>query len=275
MGQDIDSKNVKSYLMESPTEALRLEIKTDRASVKRQALWAGVKAGMKVLDVGCGSGAATAVLADLVGPSGQVVGIDFSEERLAIAREHYHARNVSFAIHDIRTPYHSDISFDLVWSRFFLEYFRKEQRQIVINSIASLKNGGIACLADLDNNSLGHYGLSERLQKTLQDVIFRLEENFDFDPYAGRRLYGHLYELGFQNIACDMEAHHLVYGQGTPSDNFNWLQKVDVAAEKSGSTFDAYDGNHQKFRTEVEEFISSPKRFTYTPLILARGIKPE
>ena len=275
MAQYVDTQNAKNYLMESTTEALRLEVKTDKSSVKRQAIWAGVKAGMKVLDVGCGSGAATAVLADLVGPSGQVVGIDFSEERLAVAGEHYQAGNVDFALHDIRKPYVSDISFDVVWSRFFLEYFRKEQRQIVINSTASLKAGGIACMGDLDNNSLGHYGLSRRLQDTLQDILFRVERDFDFDPYAGRRLYGHFYELGFKDIACHMEAHHLVYGQGTPSDNFNWLQKVDVAARKSGCTFEAYDGKYQEFRNEVEEFISSSKRFTYTPLILVRGIKPE
>ncbi|KAK8045558.1 hypothetical protein PG993_005582 [Apiospora rasikravindrae] len=43
--------------------------------------------GMRVLDVGCGPGNITAYLADLVGECGDVVGIDPSEERIALAQE--------------------------------------------------------------------------------------------------------------------------------------------------------------------------------------------
>ena len=76
-----------SYLMENQDECLRLEIKTDPDVVKRQAAWAGIGPGMRVLDVGCGSGITTAAIADLVGENGHVTGLDFSEERLQIARE--------------------------------------------------------------------------------------------------------------------------------------------------------------------------------------------
>jgi arsenite methyltransferase len=46
----------------------------------------GIHPGHKVLDVGCGTGLLTAYVADLVGPGGQVVGIDPLPDRLAIAR---------------------------------------------------------------------------------------------------------------------------------------------------------------------------------------------
>ncbi len=164
------------YLMENNDEGKRLKIKTDREAVKRQAAWAGIKPGMHVLDVGCGSGITTAALADLVGEKGHVTGLDFSEERLDIAREQYASPNISFVRHDIRTPYLGEKEFDAMWTRFFLEYFRTDQRQIIVHSTTALKKGGIACLADLDNNSLGHYGLSERLQKTLLEVMERLEK---------------------------------------------------------------------------------------------------
>lgn len=46
----------------------------------------GVAANMRVLDVGCGNGDLSRVLAMLVGPRGEVIGIDKSDEALASAR---------------------------------------------------------------------------------------------------------------------------------------------------------------------------------------------
>ncbi|KAL2150990.1 hypothetical protein VTH82DRAFT_6088 [Thermothelomyces myriococcoides] len=46
-----------------------------------------LRPGMRVLDVGCGTGNLTAHIASLVGSEGSVVGVDPSPERLEIARE--------------------------------------------------------------------------------------------------------------------------------------------------------------------------------------------
>ena len=40
-----------SYLMENESETYRLDIKTDENIVKEQALWAGIKPGMRVADL--------------------------------------------------------------------------------------------------------------------------------------------------------------------------------------------------------------------------------
>jgi len=47
---------------------------------------AGIRPGMRVLDLGCGAGDVAFVAADLVGPDGFVVGVDRSPEALARAR---------------------------------------------------------------------------------------------------------------------------------------------------------------------------------------------
>ncbi|KAI0444145.1 S-adenosyl-L-methionine-dependent methyltransferase [Xylaria telfairii] len=54
--------------------------------------------GMRVLDVGCGPGNLTAQIAELVGESGSVVGIDPSKERIAIAVDERTKPNVSFQV---------------------------------------------------------------------------------------------------------------------------------------------------------------------------------
>jgi len=46
---------------------------------------AGIGPGMRVLDVGCGAGDVSFLLARMVGPSGTVVGVDRSEDAVAMA----------------------------------------------------------------------------------------------------------------------------------------------------------------------------------------------
>src|SRR2546426_1652700 len=53
----------------------------------RMAAVAQIRAGGRVLDVGCGIGDPTLQVAVLVGPHGRVLGIDLVEDMLATARE--------------------------------------------------------------------------------------------------------------------------------------------------------------------------------------------
>ena len=54
--------------------------------------------GLRVLDLGCGAGQDCYVLAQLVGPRGQVVGVDMTDEQLAVAGRHrdWHAQRFGF-----------------------------------------------------------------------------------------------------------------------------------------------------------------------------------
>jgi ubiquinone/menaquinone biosynthesis C-methylase UbiE len=47
---------------------------------------AGLRPGMRVLDVGCGPGDVSFIAARLVGPTGTVVGVDASAEVIGLAR---------------------------------------------------------------------------------------------------------------------------------------------------------------------------------------------
>ncbi|MEM9170203.1 MAG: methyltransferase domain-containing protein [Pseudomonadota bacterium] len=55
--------------------------------------------GARVLDLGCGAGQDAFVLAQLVGPTGSVVGVDMTPEQLAVARTHevWHAERFGYA----------------------------------------------------------------------------------------------------------------------------------------------------------------------------------
>lgn len=51
------------------------------------AMESDLRSGMSVCDVGCGTGTSSFVLSQLVGPNGHAIGVDFSEEMLALANK--------------------------------------------------------------------------------------------------------------------------------------------------------------------------------------------
>ncbi|BBO72214.1 methyltransferase [Desulfosarcina alkanivorans] len=263
-----------SYFMENDDETLRLEIKTDLDNVKRQALWAGLRPGMRVADLACGPGKTTQLFHDLVQPQGSAVGIDGSANRIAHAEKTHSPNGPAFFCRNLLEPLDDIAPFDFIWVRFFLEYHKTDAFQIVKNISRLLNPGGILCLVDLDYNCLSHYGIPERMQRTISRVIHVLENKEDFDPRVGIKLYSFLYDLGFENIDVMMEPHHLIFGELGAVDEFNWTTKVEVAVKKFQFLLDEYENGYDAFYDEFKKAFSNPRRFTYTPLISCRGRRP-
>jgi len=266
---------VGQYLMENPEEALRLDVKTDPGAVRSQALLCGIGPGARVLDGGCGSGKTTAVLCEMVQPGGSAVGVDFAEDRVRFAKKTYgDTPGIEFALMDLRSPLNALGSFDFVWIRFVLEYYLEGAREMVENVSRVLKPGGRICLLDLDYNCLNHYPIEPAMESVIHALVRRMMEKYNFDPYAGRKLYTHLYDLGFDDIEVHLVPHHLIYGELKESDDFNWFKKLEMASSKARDVFDGYPGGYETFRKDFRQVFNHPRRFTYSPLIIVTGRKP-
>lgn len=265
--------NSPTYFMESEAESLRLDLKTDPGAVEEQARWAGVVPGMRVVDLGCGAGKTTHILHRLVQPGGEVVGIDGSPRRIAYAMETFSESGITYLQRDVRAPLVDVGSFDLVWIRFLLEYFADESFAIVKGAYQALAPDGTICLIDLDQNCLGHFGASERLERTMRNVVLAMQRQYGFDPFVGRKLYSYLYDLGCQDIEVRMSAHHLIYGELSEIDRFNWLSKAEATRNTTGLFADDYPGGYEEFRSELCIYLDHPRRFIYTPLIMCKGKK--
>ena len=261
------------YLMENEEETVRLESKTDPAVVQQQALWAQIRPGMRIADLGCGPGKTTAVLHRLACPGGSAVGADISAKRIEHAREHYAAEGVEFIRKDIRLPLDDLGKFDFIWIRFVLEYYRSDALDIVRNVSRILKPGGTMCLIDLDHNCLSHFGLSDRLERAIVKCARVLEDRFNFDPYAGRKLYSYFYDLGYEQVAVNAGTHHLIYGELNGVDGFNWMKKLEMVGHKAVDAFSEYPGGREEFMEEFARFFADPRRFSYTPIVWVRGRK--
>lgn len=119
---------------------------------KRVLLQAGLAPGMRVADFGCGVGAVTRVLAEIVGPAGHVTGVDVSRDQLTQAArlcDEAGLTNVSFAQASATATGLPRASFDLVYCRFLLLHLTdpaaclREMREI-------LKPGGTLVIEDGD-----------------------------------------------------------------------------------------------------------------------------
>ncbi|KAJ2760300.1 hypothetical protein IWQ57_006341, partial [Coemansia nantahalensis] len=130
---------------------------------------AGIE-GLRVLDLGCGSGRDCYVAAKLVGRRGEVVGLDMTDEQLRVAREHVpeFARALGYQPH-------------LRFVKGYIE-FLAQQPELYPGSID-------LCIS---NNAVN---LSPNKELVLRSVFEILKEGGEFqfsDIYADRRLPNHV-----------------------------------------------------------------------------------
>ncbi|MCS6897645.1 MAG: class I SAM-dependent methyltransferase [Nitrospira sp.] len=105
---------------------------------------ARLRAGMRVLDLGSGTGYPALLAAQTIGPSGSVVGLDLAEQMVAAAERKARRlglANVTFQQGDATTLPFEDNSFDAVTSRFCL-MFLPDIPRAVAEIARVLKPGG-------------------------------------------------------------------------------------------------------------------------------------
>ena len=117
---------------------------------------AGLKAGDRVLDVGCGAGDVALAAGRIVGPTGFVLGIDRAEMALDYARRRAEAGGhhwVQFQTEDLN-DYDAPSSFDAVAGRFVLLYL-SDPGAALVNLMRFVRPGGVAVFLELDIEQAG------------------------------------------------------------------------------------------------------------------------
>ena len=118
-------------------------------STQRLFKRAGIAKGMRVLEIGSGAGDAAFTLAELVGPSGQVIGVDVNAEILNTARQRgidSGMQNIEFVAGDARTLELSG-DFDAVVGRFVMMYMA-EPVAALKKFLTHMRPGGIVAFQE-------------------------------------------------------------------------------------------------------------------------------
>eukprot|EP00613_Pedinella_sp_CCMP2098_P081599 CAMPEP_0171964986 /NCGR_PEP_ID=MMETSP0993-20121228/184669_1 /TAXON_ID=483369 /ORGANISM="non described non described, Strain CCMP2098" /LENGTH=255 /DNA_ID=CAMNT_0012613955 /DNA_START=44 /DNA_END=808 /DNA_ORIENTATION=- len=147
-----------------------------------------VQKGMRCLDLGCGGGDATRLIAKVVeGYGGSVIGIDLDEGMLEAARKEL-AENtsISFEKSSVQDFRDSDV-YGLVFARFFLTHLVDPAAGVAVMARAA-KRGGIVAAEDIDfSNSSFSYPRSLALER-YEEIYIATARTRGVDPDIGRKL---------------------------------------------------------------------------------------
>jgi SAM-dependent methyltransferase len=213
------SPTVKSQAVVSPPhEPKRLDTQASLSEGMTLGLLqrAGLKPAMRVLDVGAGTGAVSFLAAELVGSTGEVVGVDLSPEALALAEERRRKlalSNVRF-VHADAATLSVDASFDAVIGRFILMHF--QDPAALLSSLARhLRPGGIVAFQEPYYSGVrfsSDLPMCDQCLTWISTAVRRLGA----DPEMGLKLHQTFVSAGMPAPSLCMEA-NIGAGRGFPA----------------------------------------------------------
>jgi 2-polyprenyl-3-methyl-5-hydroxy-6-metoxy-1,4-benzoquinol methylase len=176
-----------------------------------------LRAGDRLLDVGCGPGTLTVDLARLVAP-GEVVGVDMADSVVAEARAHAAEAgmaNVSFRAGDFR-DLPADGGFDVVHAHQVLQHLRQPVDAMV--AMATLaRPGGLLAARDGDYAAFTWSPADPTLDRW-REVYLAVTRRNGADASAGRHLQAWAHAAGWANV----EFGSSTWTFATPADRHWW-----------------------------------------------------
>jgi SAM-dependent methyltransferase len=164
----------------------------------------GVAPGARCLDVGCGGGDISTVLARRVGPSGSVIGVDLDAEKLDMARREageQQLTNVEYRAGDLR-----DVdppgTFDLIYARFVLTHL-PDPAAAVTRFRGWLRAGGAVVVEDIDYQGCFVWPPLDAFQRYCA-LYCETVQRRGGDPFIGPRLPQLLQDGGFTQVSVAM-----------------------------------------------------------------------
>lgn len=175
--QSEDLKTNACCTLEAPPENIQKALKNVHDEVQSKYYGCGLTIpnhleGMRILDLGSGSGRDCYIAAQLVGESGEVIGVDMTDEQLSVANKHvewhrekfgYKKSNVSFVKGNIERLDELGFepgSFDIIISNCVIN-LAMDKKKVLSDAFNLLKEGGEMYFSDVYSD--------RRISKELQE----------------------------------------------------------------------------------------------------------
>lgn len=152
-----ESERSPYVLGHDPEELARLERQAAIYAAPTRALFAaaGLGRGQRVIDLGCGAGDVSLMVAELVGAGGSVVGVDRAPEAVALARQRAAARGLTQASFVQSELDALDLPpVDAVVGRFVLMH-QPDPVVVLAHVLRMVRPGGVVALMESHLTALG------------------------------------------------------------------------------------------------------------------------
>ena len=182
---------------------------------------AGIGPGMRILDVGSGAGDTAFLAADLVGATGEVIGVDKAPAAIAVARARVQAhsiRNVSFCEGD-PAELIFDQPFDAIVGRYVLQ-FCASPTAMLRRLAAHLRPGGVIVFHELDWDGVRSYPQAPIYDRCCRWFVETLQL-LGTETRMGIKLHSAFTNAGLRPPSMRVDA---IIGAG--SDVSEWLQAL-------------------------------------------------
>jgi SAM-dependent methyltransferase len=201
---------IDSYVMGSnPHETARLQKQAALYEPSTRHLFrqAGLRPGMRVLELGSGAGDVAMLAAELVGPSGQVVGVDRDPAVLQTARERAQARGltqvtfVESALEELTV----EGAFDAIVGRLVLIYVA-DPSALLRRLVTRLRGPSIVAFQDLDWGIGPVCTVRSPLLEKLWYWVPEMFRRAGLNPRAGMSLRETFIHAGLPNPSMHIDA---------------------------------------------------------------------
>jgi ubiquinone/menaquinone biosynthesis C-methylase UbiE len=172
--------------------------------------------GCRVLDVGCGPGTITAEMADLVGPSGSVTGMDASAEVVELAASAHARPNLTFVVGDVYAIDAADGTYDVVHAHQVLQHLADPVAALV-EMHRVCRPGGVVAARDADYRGMSWYPEPPAMDRWLE-LYQQITRRNGGEPDAARLLLTWAHRAGFTEATASAS----VWCFATPDERTWW-----------------------------------------------------
>jgi ubiquinone/menaquinone biosynthesis C-methylase UbiE len=257
------------YIMESQAETQRL-VEQERVDEVRQVmLQTGLKPGAHVLDAGCGPGVISELIAEVVGESGQVLGIDQSEERIREASQRCQNRpGLRFLRADVRSTGLADGAFDYTWCQYVFQYL-PQRRAALDELIRVTRPGGRVVVSEIDGFGLGNYPFPEALQASCQLFVEGLSRT-GFDLFVGRKLFHEFRQAGLLDVRVHVLPQYVVAGAADVRIMEDWRTRFEALAPHVIPVFSS-PAAYEVHCRDYLQMLADPNTLKYAVRLVTEG----
>jgi ubiquinone/menaquinone biosynthesis C-methylase UbiE len=257
------------YVIHSDEECERLELQARLANIDGHMRYLPISSAARVLDVGCGSGSMSRLIARSF-PQAEVVGVDLREQYLDFARTRASAegiRNVSFRHGDVFALPFADASFDVVWTKYLLQWL-KEPKSALAELKRVTKPGGYVVSCDYVGFAIEHFPIAAEFERQVRESMAVL-----VDCNIGRKVAPYMISLGFRDVSVEMETDTLftVIGSIDAERRWNWEKQFQAARAHAIQMFFGSEVNADRFIDQFFAYYDDPATCSYTTLYFTRG----